>query len=96
MIWDRQERAKPNGVQDEAVTSNTALSAALNAFQSAGAQRKRAMTNGTLEREREREQEMQEEMQRQRRIREKGPGRRPNGKQKSTGTIDGEKFAHCR
>ena len=89
MIWDRQERPKPNGVQGDAVTSPTALNAVLSAFQAAGASRKRAMTNGSLERDREREQEMQEKMQRQRRIRERGPGRRTNGKTKTTGSIDG-------
>lgn len=71
--------------------SPVALKAVLNAFAQAGAQRKRAMTNGTVERERERERELQEEAQRQRRIRDKVPGtRRVNGKSKAVGNIDCE------
>ncbi|KAI5124169.1 hypothetical protein M0805_000977 [Coniferiporia weirii] len=77
-----------NGSIDEPEQSPKALKAVLNAFQQAGAQRKRAMTNGTLERDKEREQEMQEEAQRQKRIRDKVPGRRLNGKTKAVGSID--------
>lgn len=77
-----------NGEEDPA--SPIALKAVLSAFQQAGAQRKRAMTNGTIERERERERELEEEAQRQRRIREKVPGRRANGKMKAIGNIDGK------
>lgn len=76
-------------VGDEQETSPIALTAALDAFQKFGAQRKRAMTNGTLERDRERERELQEEMQRQKRIREKVPGRKVNGRTKTMGNIDG-------
>lgn len=85
---DARER---NGVGDdpEMTTSPTALTAVLNAFQQAGAQRKRAMTNGTLERERERERELQEEAQRQKRIKERVPGRKVNGRTKTMGNIDG-------
>lgn len=78
---------------DAPETSTTSLKAVLNAFQKAGAQRKRAMTNGTLDREKERERELQEEMQRQKRIRDKVPGRRANGKAKAVGNIDGERSA---
>ncbi|THH09197.1 hypothetical protein EW145_g2188 [Phellinidium pouzarii] len=77
-----------NGGIEEPEESPKALKAVLNAFQQAGAQRKRAMTNGTLERDRERERELQEEAQRQKRIRDKVPGRRVNGKMKTVGNID--------
>ena len=70
-------RAPNNGPNfEEDPASPTALKAVLSAFQQAGAQRKRAMTNGTIERERERERELEEEAQRQRRIREHVPGRK--------------------
>ena len=61
-----------NGEEDP--QSPVALKAVLSAFQQAGQHRKRAMTNGTIEREREREREQEEEAQRQRKIREKVPG----------------------
>ena len=77
-----------NGEDDPA--SPVALKAVLSAFQQAGAQRKRAMTNGTMERERERERELAEERQRQQQIRNRLPGRRANGKMKAIGTIDGK------
>ena len=60
----------------------------LNAFQQAGAQRKRAMTNGTVDWEKDRQRELDEEAQRQKRIRDKVPGRRANGKTKAVGNID--------
>ncbi len=65
------------------------LSAALSAFQKAGATRKRAMTNGSLDRERERERQRQEEMVRQKQIQERVPGRKLNGRSKTLGSIDG-------
>ena len=74
--------------QDSRGSPAVALNAALSAFQQAGA-RKRAATIGSMDREKEREQQQEEEMQRQKRIREKMPGRRPNGKSKATGYIDG-------
>lgn len=75
--------------EDGEATSPKALTAVLNAFQQAGAQRKRAMTNGTLERERERERELQAEAERQKRIKDRVPGRRVNGRTKTAGGIDG-------
>lgn len=97
MIFDEPEPIRPstsrthsNGTNfEEDPASPPALKAVLNAFQQAGAQRKRAMTNGTIERERERERELEEEAQRQKRIREHVPGRRTNGRIKATGNIDG-------
>ena len=84
------EPREQNGRSDDPeATSPKALTAVLNAFQQAGAQRKRAMTNGTVERERERERELQEEAERQKRIRARAPGRRANGRSKTTGGIDG-------
>ena len=79
------EPADHNG---EASTSPTAM-AAITAFQQAGAYRKRAMTNGSLEDQRTREQELQEEMKRQKRIRDKIPGMRINGKGRAPGDVDG-------
>jgi len=63
--------------------------AAIMAFQNAG-QRKRAQTNGSddYEYEREKKKEREQEMLMQQRIREKAPGRRPNGKARA-GDIDG-------
>lgn len=80
---------------DDQQASPVALKAVLNAFQQAGAQRKRAMTNGTLEREKERERELEEEAQRQRRIKDKVPGRRVNGRSKAVGGIDCESLSSC-
>lgn len=67
---------------------SAALKSVLNAFQQAGAQRKRAMTNGTVDWEKDRQRELDEEAQRQKRIRDKVPGRRANGKTKAVGNID--------
>lgn len=85
-----EQRQELDNMSNEPEQSPKALKAVLNAFQQAGAQRKRAMTNGTLEREKERERELQEENRRQRQIRDKIPGRRTNGRQKAVGSIDGE------
>ncbi|KAL5535762.1 SEC8 [Sanghuangporus sanghuang] len=84
----RSQDTISDGMQDDQTPSPVALKAVLNAFQQAGAQRKRAMTNGTLEREKERERELEEEAQRQRRLRDKVTGRRVNGKAKAVGNID--------
>ena len=75
---------------EETQVSPTALPAVLSAFQSAGRQRRRAMTNGSDDIEQERERRKEEEIQniRQQRIREKIPGRRMNGKARA-GDIDG-------
>jgi exocyst complex component 4 len=66
--------------------------AAIMAFQNAG-QRKRAQTNGSddYEYEREKKREREQEMLMQQRIREKAPGRRPNGKARA-GDIDGTSY----
>lgn len=87
-------RAQSNGQDEEPQTSPVALSAVMTAFQQAGSSRRRAMTNGTMEREREREKELEEENLRQKRIRDKVPGRRPNGKSRAAGDIDGELLRH--
>ena len=94
-ISSRSQDAMSDGTQDDQLPSPVALKAVLNAFQQAGAQRKRAMTNGTLEREKERERELEEEAQRQRRLRDKVTGRRVNGKSKAVGNIDCESKASC-
>ena len=86
----RSQASVTDSTNDDGQAPPVALKAVLNAFQQAGAQRKRAMTNGTLEREKERERELEEEAQRQKRIREKVPGRRVNGKSKAIGGIDCE------
>lgn len=83
-------RQELNNIPDQPEESPKALKAVLNAFQQAGAQRKRAMTNGTLDREKERERELQEERERQKQLRERIPGRRMNGRQKAVGSIDGD------
>ncbi|EJD03693.1 uncharacterized protein FOMMEDRAFT_81678 [Fomitiporia mediterranea MF3/22] len=83
----RSQETFSNGSYEDQQTSPVALKA-LTAFQQAGAQRKRAMTNGTVEREKERERELEEEAQRQKRIRDKVPGRRVNGRTKAVGNID--------
>ncbi|TDL28204.1 hypothetical protein BD410DRAFT_818641 [Rickenella mellea] len=86
MSGGQRSRQKPelNGARDEpemSPVSPEALSAVMSAFQSAG--RKRAMTNGTAERERE----LAEEQKNQKRIRDKAVARRPNGKARA-GDID--------
>ena len=90
---DMSRRQNSNGISDEPEQSPKALKAVLNAFQQAGAQRKRAMTNGTSDRNREREQE--EENKRQMQIRDRIPGRRMNGRQKAVGSIDGWCNPYC-
>lgn len=83
-----QHNDEPIDRNGETSTSPTAM-AAITAFQQAGAFRKRAMTNGSLEDQRTREQELQEEMKRQKRIRDKVPGMRINGRSRTAGDVDG-------
>lgn len=79
----------PSEAKEEESPKTPQLSSVLFAFKKAG-ERKRAMTNGSVdtEWEQEREREMLAEQNRQKRIKDRVPGRRMNGKAKA-GDIDG-------
>ena len=92
----RSQRTKNVAGDSDTSPITPTLSAAVSAFQNAGA-RKRSMTNGSddaeQERNRERERELQAERLRQQRIQDRIPGRRANRKAKA-GDIDGRHHPH--